>query len=230
MLLCARLSVVAAVRAEDRRFESSLEQMNPYLATYHPLSPGFRWTYQVSESGREYRQDVRLESGEEANTLVLIASSPWRRTRFYLQVRGDSLLLTRAEGRLPFLPIGKSRGFQPPLLLLAVGPALPGRWKWRESDPEAEFQLDTMDCLASAGESPDSIPSRKSLCVRSLGTIARREFTCRQTYVSGIGLVHMVADRYEKVLVAYQTPNHDARHWPDIDRHLFRDRAGLGTP
>jgi hypothetical protein len=208
------LAVLLPTRAELRAgpFEAPGTGA-PALAEFHPLTPGFRWTYRVEEKGRRYRQEVRLQAGANDGSVVLLASSPRRRSRYQLRARGDSLLLVRAEVRLPYLPFGRSRSFDPPLPLLALGPSAPVSWDWRGSCGTPSEAADMLAWTAAIVGQADSIAAAGSLRVCSEGRFMGRSFTCQQVYERGVGLVFMETGGYRKVLEEYRTSQAAPRRW-----------------
>ena len=192
---------------------------------FHPLEEGMVWRYQVTEGDRSYEQTITAESAAGEQWL-LKTRSPRRRTEYRISRQGNDVLLHEVRARFSFLPVWRSRTFEPPLVFVSFEHGSASRWEWHGVTegfgPDFE-QVTYVQRFVKSEEVPGesaSVPARPgALEVAAecwLQDGVKQSYRAR--YATGVGLVEVEAAGYHKRLVAFQRPKGSGTHahWESV--------------
>lgn len=179
-----------------------------YMALiYHPLTPGSKWEYDVTENNDQYIQTIEVSKTSDPGIFVLETSSRNRHIKYYVSHDHGRILLHKIVAKVSLVPFSRTKHFEPPLPFLDLSSGFHTEWSWEGKTRGYGPDLASAKYELSAGPNslyqgmPSEFDVEASMLYKD-GSIS----TFVAHYAAGVGLVSMRSDSYTKILVKHTVP------------------------
>ena len=187
------------------RYLNDMDEVD--YSEYYPIVNELKWTYEISENGDKYFQEVFMKQGVNVkDNSFLIETEGKRKSVLEYSVAQGIVYLTNIQidwGPIPFLlPITCSS----PIPVFSLEANRKRRWNWNGSVGYSFIRKDLEITYEYMGIEEINILNLKYTCLKIVTSYKEESSnkTITSWFAKGIGLVRETSLNYEKKIIKYE--------------------------